>query len=187
MDTHDRRLEMTDRREPLTHRRRWMLVERSVLPLDRTTDAGIRQRGVALGDESLHAHRLARRQQVVRALDAQPVGQRELAIDVSHVDRRRYRGELVHDHVGLRLAHDPLDGVGIQRVGHHRLSAETEQLVALGFRARHPDHIVSIGDQHRNKLLAERTRGAGDEDVHVRSLLIRAITVTRRPEPRGPG
>jgi hypothetical protein len=61
---------------------------------------------------------------VVGALGAQPVGERELAVEASHVDRRRYGGELVHDHVGLRLAHGSPYGVGIQRVGHHGLCAD---------------------------------------------------------------
>jgi len=100
------------------------VVERIVLPLDRATGAGIRHACVALGDESLDAQLLARRQQVVGALGAQPVGERELAIEVSHVDRRRYGGELVHDHVGLCLAHGTPHGVGIQCVGHYGLSAE---------------------------------------------------------------
>ena len=100
------------------------MVERVVLPLDRATGAGVRHGGVALGDESLDARRLARRQQVVGALGAQPVGERELTIEASHVDRGRYGGELVHDHVGLGLAHGTPHGVGIQRVGHHGLRAE---------------------------------------------------------------
>jgi hypothetical protein len=120
---HDRRLEVTERREPLTHRRRGSVVEWSVLPLDRPTGAGVHD-GVALGDESRDVHRPARRQQVVGALRAQPVGERELAIEASHVDSRRNGSELVHDHVGLCLAHGPPHGVGIQRVGDHGLRAE---------------------------------------------------------------
>ena len=66
----DRRLQVTDRRQPLAERRRGVVVERVVLPLDRATGAGVRHGGVALGDESLDARRLARRQQVVGALGA---------------------------------------------------------------------------------------------------------------------
>ena len=164
---------MTDRHEPLTQRRRGIVVERGVLALDRATDACIRHGGVALGDEPLDAHGLTRRQQVVGPLGAQSIGEREVAIEVPHVDRRRDRGELVHDHVGLGLAHGPLHGVGVERVDHDGLSADAAELVALGFRAGHPDDVVPVGDQHRNKLLADRTRGAGDEDLHGGSLLVR--------------
>ena len=163
---------MTERRETLAHLRSGILVDRGVLPLDRPAGAGV-QAGVALGDESLDARRPAGREQVVGALGAQPVGERELAFEVPHVDLRGYGGELVHDHVGLRLAHDPAHGVGIERVGHHGLRAEAAQLVSLGFRAGHPHDIVPVGDQQGNELLAERTGGPGDEYLHGDSLLVR--------------
>jgi hypothetical protein len=60
----------------------------------------------------------------------------------------------VHDHVGL--------------------------LVALGFRSGHPDHVMPIGDQHGHQLLADRTRGAGDEHLHGDSLLVRDTNKTRQ-------
>jgi hypothetical protein len=165
VDAGDRRLEVAERREPSTHLRRGRVVERSVLALDRATGAGV-QPDVALDDKALDTCRVARRQQMVGALGAKPVGELELAIEASHVDHRRDGGELVHDHVWLRFADGPAHGVGIQGVGHDGLGSDAEQLVAFGFRAGHPNDIVPIGDQHRNKLLAERSRGAGDEHFH---------------------
>ena len=80
------------------------------------------------------------------------------------------------DHVGLGVAHGPLHGVGVQRVGDDGVSADAAELVALGFGTGHPDDVVPVGDQHGNKLLAERTGGAGDEHVHGGSLLVRPPT-----------
>jgi hypothetical protein len=171
---------VVDRGEHLAHRRRRIVVERSVLLLDGPTGSRIGHAGVALGDETLHARGVARRQEVVGALDAQLVGERELTIEATHVDRWWDGGELVHDDVGLCLAHGPPHRVGIQRVGHHGLRAEAADLIALGFRASHPDNIVPRGDQHGNKLLADRTRGAGDEHLHGEPLLVRTPPQTNQ-------
>ena len=53
----------------------------------------------------------------------QTVGQRENAIEVTHVQRSN-RGQLMDDHVRPRPAHGLRDLIGIKRVRNHRHSAE---------------------------------------------------------------
>jgi hypothetical protein len=119
---------------------------------------------------------------VVGAFGAQAVGERELSLEAPHIDGCRYGGELVHDHVGLGLSHDPAHGAGIQRIGYDGLSADVAELLALRFRAGHPDDLVPVGDQQGDQLLTERTRGAGDENLHGDSLLFVCLRrQTREP------
>jgi hypothetical protein len=74
-------------------------------------------------DEPPHPHRLPGRQQVIRPLGPQAVGQREIAIHVSQVQRSNC-GQLVDNHVRLRPAHGLRNLLGIKGVCDHRHSAE---------------------------------------------------------------
>jgi hypothetical protein len=66
-------------------RGRW--VERVLLALHRPARSCVRERAIALRHEPPHPDRLPGREQVVRALGPQAVGRREIAIEVSRVDR----------------------------------------------------------------------------------------------------
>ena len=97
-------------------------VERVLLALDGC--AGARVSGdVALRHEPPHPHGLPGREQVVRALGPQAAGQREIAIEVTHVHRSN-RGQLMDDHVRPRPAHGLRDLIGIKRVCNHRHGAQ---------------------------------------------------------------
>jgi hypothetical protein len=122
----------------------------------------------AVRDEPPHHDRLAGRQQMIRALGPQPVARRERAVEVARV-KRRDRGQLMDDHVGLSLS-DRLGHLhGIERVGHHRLGAQVPQLSSLGLRPGHPDHAVARFQQSRHQLPAHRAGGACHEDSHFGS------------------
>jgi hypothetical protein len=73
-----------------------------------------------------HPDRLPGRQQVICPLGTQAVGQREIAIEVTHVQGSN-RGQLMDDHVRPRAAHGLRDLVGIKRVRDHRHSAQLRE------------------------------------------------------------
>jgi hypothetical protein len=60
---------------------------------------------------------------VIRPLGTQAIGQREIAVEVTRVNRPD-RGQLVDDHVRPRAAHGLRDLSGIKRVRNHRHSAQ---------------------------------------------------------------
>ena len=61
---------------------------------------------------------------MVGPLGPQTVGQREIAIEVTHVERLGNRGQLMDDHVRPRPRHGLRDLIGIKRVRDHRHSAQ---------------------------------------------------------------
>ena len=77
-------------------------VERVLLVLDPAARADVRPAGVALRHDVRHAGRLRRRDQVVEALGAEPVGGRERPVEVLRVEPAGQRRHLVYD--GVRLA-----------------------------------------------------------------------------------
>ena len=79
---------------------------------------------VALRHEPPHPHRLPGREQVVGTLGPQMVRLREVAIEVTQVQQRWNRGQLMDDHVRPRPAHGLRDLIGIERVRDHRHSAQ---------------------------------------------------------------
>ena len=115
---------MTDRRQALAHLARRRRVERVLLALDWPAGALVRPRAIALRHEPPHPDRLPGRQQVVRALGPQAVGQREVAVEVTQVQGRWNRGQLMDDHLRPRPAHGLRDLIGIKRVRDHRHSAQ---------------------------------------------------------------
>ena len=60
---------------------------------------------------------------MIRPFRAQPVGQREGAVEMTHV-KRADRGELMHDHLGPGPGHGVRDLVGIKGIRHHGLGAK---------------------------------------------------------------
>jgi hypothetical protein len=108
----------------LAHLGRGHGIERVVLDLDRPAAAGEGPAGEALCDEPSHADRPARRQQMVGSLCSQAIGGGEVTIEVAQVHRARQRGELVHDHLGLRLCDGARDLLGNERVGDRRRRTE---------------------------------------------------------------
>jgi hypothetical protein len=171
---------VADRVERRAQRVRRIGVECVLLALDRPIGAGERPAGVALGDDALHADRAPSRQEVIGALRAQAVGQREAAIDVAEVDPLE-RGELVDDHLGLGLGDRMRDRVGVERVGHDGPGAEHAQQVLLGRGLGHADDLVTAGHELGDEPLAEGARGAGDEDLHGGLLSRHCTQQTRWP------
>ena len=90
-------LEVPDRGHGLPRADGRVGVEAVLLGLDRPAGARVGPPGVALRHEPAGAGGPGRRQQVVRALGAQPVGRREVPVEVLQVGLSRHRGELVHD------------------------------------------------------------------------------------------
>jgi hypothetical protein len=136
---------MTDRLHRLAHLARRRRVERVLLALHRATHPLVGPGGVALRDEPLDPDRLSGREQMIRALGPQAVGQREVAIEMAHVERVRDRRQLMDDHVGLRGPDRFRDLVGIERVRHHGRCALLEEHRLLGFAARHSGDLVARG------------------------------------------
>jgi hypothetical protein len=132
-----------------------------------------------LRHKAARSHRAAGGQQVVGALGAQTVGQREEAVGVPQVRRSRQRRGLMHDHLGLGLGHRPGDRVWVERVGHHRPGSQRPQRRPLGRRPGHPHYLVAACDELRDKLCAKRSRGAGDEHLHGISLHVCVNQETR--------
>jgi hypothetical protein len=114
---------VTDRRHGLAHLTGGRGVEWVLLALDRSPSARVCGE-VALRHEPPHPHRVPGRQEVVRALGPQTVGQREIAIQVTHVQRLFDRGQLMDDHVRPRPRDGLRDLIGIKRIRDHRHSAE---------------------------------------------------------------
>ena len=113
-------------------------------------------RGIALRHEPLHAHGVPGRQQVVSPLGPQAVGQREIAIEVTCVNRPD-RGQLVDDHVRLRPAHGLRDLIGIERVRDHRHRAQSVEHRLLGLAPRHAMNLMTGGNQQRHQVLPDRS------------------------------
>ena len=87
---------------------------------------------------------------MIGAFGAQAVGHGGEAVGVPQVPESRLAlegGELVDDHLGLRLGHRLGDCVGIERVGHDRPGAEASEQVGLGRRLGHAAHVVARGGQ----------------------------------------
>jgi hypothetical protein len=106
---------------------------------------------VALRDEVGDAGRLGRRQQVIGALAAQPVGEREEAVSPPQVGPAGVRlgqcRHLVHDRVrpgrGHRLAHRRR----VQPVHHDAVGAQSLQQPQLGRARRRRRHLVPARHQ----------------------------------------
>ena len=64
---------------------------------------------------------------MVGALGPQTVGRREVAIEVTHVERLRNRGQLMDDHVRPRPAYRLGDLIGIKCIRDHRHSAQVDE------------------------------------------------------------
>jgi hypothetical protein len=141
-------------------------IERVLLGLHRAAGAGKRPAGVALRDEPAHPHGAAGGQQMVEALRPQPIGRREVAVEVAEVQRAGQRGQLMHDHLGLRLGHHPRHVLGIEGVGRDRHRAQIAHRLLLGRVARHAGHLVALRDEPRYELPSQRPGGAGDQDLH---------------------
>jgi hypothetical protein len=92
---------MANRLEGTTEGGRRVQVEWILLGFHRSADARVRPPSKALGHEPAGADRPRGRQQVIRALGAQAVRERKLAIESAHVEPRRDRRQLMHHHLGL--------------------------------------------------------------------------------------
>ncbi len=76
------------------------------------------------------------------------------------------------------------DGVGIERVGDRRPRAQRAHLVRPWRRERvMPDDVVTRGDELGDELLAERSGGTCDEDLHGGLLSFSYAPETRWPRP----
>ena len=120
----------------------------------------------ALGDEAPRAGLVGGGDEVAGALAAQPVREREVALDRPRVQAAGDRGELV-DH-GLRpgLRDGGVHRRGVERVGDDGLGTGGLELVRPLGRARHPGHAMAVGQQQRHELAADRAGGACEEDPH---------------------
>jgi hypothetical protein len=86
--------------------------------------------------EPPHADGVAGRQQVVGSLGAQPVGQRDAALEVTRVEPSERR-QLMDDHVRPRPAHGLRDPIGIECVGDHGHRPQLLEHRLLRLAARH--------------------------------------------------
>jgi hypothetical protein len=98
----------------LARRRHRAGVEAVVLGLDRPALARVPRAGEALGDEPAHARLACGGQQCVGALDPQPVGLRERAVEVPGEAHIRQSGRLMDDRVGPAFEHGLADGARVE-------------------------------------------------------------------------
>jgi hypothetical protein len=102
---------------------------------------------------------------MVGPLGPQPVGQREIAIEMTHVQRSD-RGQLMDDHLGPRPAHRLRDLIGIERVRDHRHRAQLVEHRPLRLVTRHAMNLMTGGNQTRHQLPPDRSRRSRHEHSH---------------------
>jgi len=138
---------------------------------------------MALGEEAARPGRLRRLQQVVGALGAQPVGEREKLVELLQVERAGQAGHLVDDRLRFRPQHRLPDRRPVQPVGDGRLGAQRPQRVGLGGRTGHAGDLVAGGDELGDELLSDGAGGTGDEHLH-RLLLFTQLVMTSARLPQ---
>ena len=114
---------------------------------------------------------------MIRALGPQQVGEREITIEVAHVNRPD-RGQLVHDHVRVRPAHRLGDLIGIKRISHHRRRAQLSNQTLVGLLTGHPHDLMAGGHKPWHKLPANRSR----RPSHGKLLIINSF-IKNHPYP----
>ena len=102
---------------------------------------------------------------MVGPLRAQTVGQRKIAIEVTHVQRTD-RGQLMHDHVRLSRTHRLRDLIGIEGVGDYRHSAQLVERRPLRIVTRHAVNLMPGGDQAGHELPADRSGRSRHKHSH---------------------
>ena len=107
---------------------------------------------------------------MIGALRPQPVGEREVTIEVAHVERPD-RGQLMHDHLRVRPAHRLGDLIGIERISHDRHRAELGQHARLDSLLVIPTNLMSRGHQPWHQLLTNRSRRSCNKHSHRDSLV----------------
>src|SRR5215208_5117939 len=144
-------------------------VERGPFALHRS--AGARVQGVvALRHEPPHPHRLSGREQVIRPRAAQAVGHCDAALEATHAPPCKC-SQLMDEHVRLRLAHRFRNLIGIERVRHHRHSAQLVEHRPLRLATRHAMNLVTRPNQTRHQLLPDRPSRSCDKHPHHQPLL----------------
>jgi hypothetical protein len=158
-------------------------IERVVLALHRTALARVPKAGEALGDEAAHARGARSGDERVGALDPQPVGLREGAVEVPGEPHVRERGGLMDDRVGLG-GHDGLDDrFALEQVEHERPRPERAEAFGLRGRPRGAGHLMPPFDQPGNEPGADGTARPCDEDSHRAPFRFR---VSVQPDRAGP-
>jgi hypothetical protein len=117
------------------------------------------------GDEPPDAHRAPGGEQMVGALGAQSVRGREVTLHAARIERSD-SGELVDDHLRLRLGDCARHRVRVEGIGHDRPRSQIPERVLLRRGPGHPDHLVATRHELRDELSAENACGAGYEDLH---------------------
>ena len=174
----DHSLEVRDRLGGRAHLRRRRRVERIVLGLDHAPGAGVRPRRETLRHEPLDAHRAAGSEQIVGARGSQPIRGRERALHSPKVERPD-RGELVHDHVGVRVGDDAPDGAAVERIRHDRPRPETANQILLAHAARHAGDLMPAGDEFGHQRTTDDAGCPCHEDLHFQLLSVRCLRETR--------
>ena len=113
-----------------------------------------------LRDHPTNSHRLRGIDQIPCAINPQAISRREI--------RRREIGELVNDHIGLRLGHGCDQRVPVEDVDHNRANPDRLHLSGLPGIPGGAEDLVPRPDQHRQELPADRARRAGHENGSVR-------------------
>jgi hypothetical protein len=98
-------------------------------------------------------------------LGAQPVGQREVAIEMTRVDRAD-RGQFVHDHLWLGARHRLGDLIGIERISNHGCGPKLLEQSPVGLLVTHAHDLVARSNQTRQQLPSNRARRSSNKDSH---------------------
>ncbi len=151
----DHVLDVADRLHHRVRRRPRVQVQRVLLGLHPPALADSVPGGVALRDEVGDAGRLGRGQQVIRPLDAQPIGGGEPPIQVPEIGLAGVsgtdRGHLVHDRVRPGLGHRLTNRRRVQPVHHDGTGAQLLQQAHLGRARRRSRHPVAPGHELRHQ------------------------------------
>jgi hypothetical protein len=78
----------------------------------------------------------------------------------------------VDDRLRFGLGHRPRHLVGVERVHHQRLGAETADRVGFGGAAGRAEDLVAAFDQLRDELATDHTARSRDENSHRALLLV---------------
>ncbi len=106
---------------------------------------------------------------MIGSLRPQPVGHREAAVEVAHIQRLDRR-QLVDDRVGLRAGDGLGDLLGVERIDDRGLCAEVPYRRLLGLAPRRADDLMAGGHQAGHQLPAHRSCSACNEHFHSRLL-----------------
>lgn len=129
----------------------------------------------------MHACRARGGQQRIGTVGPKPDGRSEGAVEFPREPGIGQSGRLLDDHVGSGFEDSVEDGVRVEQVQRHRVSAGSPQTLGLLRSPEGTDHLVTLSDELRNELAAYGAARPGNEYAH--GVLLQS---SLSQSPRGP-